>query len=152
MSPTPWRIRASTISRAGRIELMAGQVEIQQGVPLYTGPSRVQLGLRGAARFIRRQPLGAVSVLIIAVLVVVAIFAGHLHTVDPKAFGNDILQKPNGTHWFGTNRNGQDLWSQVLYGARPSLLIGVATVGFGVIGGTILGLLAGYLGGWLDTL
>ncbi|MCL4231199.1 MAG: ABC transporter permease [Dehalococcoidia bacterium] len=107
---------------------------------------------RGGLRFVRRQPLGTFGLLVIVLFTLAAVFADYLRTSDPKAFGDDILTGPNWTHWFGTNRDGQDLWSRVLYGARPSLKVGLATVGIALAGGTILGLLAGYFGGPIDML
>lgn len=130
--------------------MSAGETELVAPV-LPIGPGRTVLTVRGVRGFMRHQPLGAFSVVIIALLVIAAVFAPHLHTSDPTAFGRDVLVSPNATHWFGTNRQGQDLWSRVLYGARPSLLVGTVTVAFGVIGGTVLGIIAGYIGGPLDT-
>jgi len=55
-------------------------------------------------------------------------------------------------HFFGIDRNGRDEYSRVVYGARVSLLVGVATVSFAIVLGTLLGSIAGYAGGWLDNL
>ncbi len=129
---------------------MASQVSAQESLPLGVVARRPRLRLSAARRFARRQPLGAAGAAFIVLLVLAAIFVGQLHTSDPRAFGGDVLTGPSRAHWFGTNRNGQDLWSRVLYGARPSLFVGTATVAFGVVGGTLLGLLAGYFGGVLD--
>lgn len=118
------------------------------------GTTRVSIpGLARLKRFARRQPLGAISLVAIMLLLFAAIFAdsGLLRTTDPKEFGSDILVSPGADHWFGTNRNGQDLYSRVVYGARPSLMVGMGTVLISVIGGTVLGLLAGYLGRVVDT-
>jgi peptide/nickel transport system permease protein len=108
--------------------------------------------LRWAGRFARRQPLGAFGAVVIAALLVAAVFTPYLRTSDPQAFGNAILERPSGDHWFGTNRKGQDMWSRVLYATRPALAVGVATVTFGVVGGTLLALVAGYFGGRIDML
>jgi peptide/nickel transport system permease protein len=59
---------------------------------------------------------------------------------------------PNGRFWFGADRAGRDLFVRVLYGARTSLLVGVVATGFAVSVGVILGMIAGYYGGWRDTL
>lgn len=126
--------------------------EAQAGV--LAGPvSRPTFGLGRLKRFARRQPLGTASAVVIGLLVFAAVFADapFMRTTDPKEFGSNILVPPSGEHWFGTNRNGQDLYSRVVYGARPSLMVGMATVLISVVGGTVLGLLAGYLGGVVDT-
>ncbi|MCC6381430.1 MAG: ABC transporter permease [Dehalococcoidia bacterium] len=106
---------------------------------------------RWTTRFIRTQPLGTLGFVIILLIVFGAIFADYLHTSDPTEFGNDILAEPGADHFFGTNREGQDVWSRVLYGARPALQIGVGTVLLSVVLGGVLALLAGFVGGTVDT-
>jgi len=103
-------------------------------------------------RFIRTQPLGAVSALVIFLVVGAAIFAPLLNTTDPTKFGTSILAHPGADHWFGTNRDGRDMYSRVLYGGRVSLMIGFATVSLSMVGGTLLALIAGYIGGAVDVL
>ncbi len=114
------------------------------------GPSMISRRWRGARHFVRRQPLGALGIFIIVVLVTLAVFAPLLTDVSPTDIGDDVLVEPSADHWFGTNRAAQDMWTRVIYGGRPSLTVGLAVVLIGVIGGTVMGLLAGYLGGWVD--
>ena len=114
------------------------------------GPSTFSRAWNRSKRFVRRQPLGTAGVFVILILIIMAVFAPWLNTVDPKMFGEDVLVGPNSDHWFGTNRDAQDMWSRVIYGARPSLAVGLSVVGIALIGGTILALLAGYLSGWVD--
>jgi peptide/nickel transport system permease protein len=59
---------------------------------------------------------------------------------------------PNEQFWFGADRSGRDLFVRVLYGARTSLIVGVVATGFAVVVGVTMGLIAGYFGGWRDTL
>jgi peptide/nickel transport system permease protein len=63
-----------------------------------------------------------------------------------------VLELPSRAHWLGTDENGCDLFSQMLYGARLAAGIALAVVGICLSIGTLLGVLAGYLGGWVDEL
>lgn len=111
-----------------------------------SGRSWARLG-----RLAKRQPLGAFGALVLVVVVVMAAAAPLLRTSDPTFIGAaPVLRGPSGEYWFGTNREGQDVWSRVLYGARPTLIVSTLALVFGLGGGMILGLLAGYLRGWVD--
>jgi ABC-type dipeptide/oligopeptide/nickel transport system permease subunit len=88
-------------------------------------------------------------------MLIVLLFAGLLAPViapySPSAI--DLvgkLQPPSSAHWFGTDHLGRDLLSRILYGARISVLLGVISVGIGLIGGLPIGIVAGYLGGRTD--
>ena len=59
---------------------------------------------------------------------------------------------PNGAFWFGADASGRDVFVRVVYGARISLLVGVIATGISLVVGTVLGVIAGYRGGWVDTL
>lgn len=118
--------------------------------PSASAPARNRLIDLG--RFVRREPLGAVGVVLILVVVVSAIAAPLLTSRDPQAFSRDILKAPSATHFFGTTREGKDVYARVLYGARVSLRVGLATVIISVLGGTMLALLAGTLRGVIDVL
>lgn len=111
-------------------------------------PPRLWNGIR---RFARRQPVGFTALLFIIFITLLAIFADAMRTSSPQAINpRQILQGPSWAHWFGTNRQGNDVWSRVVYGARPSLIIGATTVAIGLGGGTALGLITGYFRGWID--
>jgi ABC-type dipeptide/oligopeptide/nickel transport system permease subunit len=125
----------------------SASLALDGGVP---AGQRIRRLRSNATRFVRRQPLGAAGLLVIVVIGFCAIFAPVLNTSDPERITGDVLLSPGGDHWFGTNRNGVDMWSRVLYGARPSLIIGIVAVIAGLGGGVIIGLASGYLGGFLD--
>jgi peptide/nickel transport system permease protein len=61
-----------------------------------------------------------------------------------------VLLPPSGSHWFGTDELGRDVFSRMVYGARVSLKVGFVAVGIATLIGTALGLVAGYYGGWRD--
>ena len=105
----------------------------------------------GVWRFVRQQRLGTIGAVLIILIVFGSVAAPVLHTSDPEGFGvTPLLEGPSGSHFFGTNREGRDVWSRVLYGGRVSLKIGLATVLVAALGGTALALVAGYLGGLVD--
>ena len=101
----------------------------------------------------RREPAGALGVLLIVIIAFGSGAAPLLRTTNPQtleAFTPNVLVGPSSEFFFGTDRQGKDVWSSVLYGGRISLKIGVATVLVGTVGGTFLALVAGFLGGVVD--
>ena len=104
-------------------------------------------------RFLRNNPLALLGIVIFLAWILISIFAPAIAPYAPLQ--QDIvnrLQGPNGTHWFGTDQLGRDVFSRVLYGGRLSLPAGVSVVIVAGIIGTIIGALAGYIGGWFDEL
>ncbi len=96
--------------------------------------------------------MGRIGVILIALVLIAALFAPHLGTVDPQATGNreDILNAPSTRHWLGTDDLGRDVWSQIIFGSRVSLAIGLITALVTVVTGTLIGLIAGYYGGIIE--
>ena len=117
------------------------------------------VGGRSATRWwferLRSSPTGITGALIVAVFVATAVFAPVIATHDPNQ-GNLMMRfqppawlQPEFTgHLLGTDQLGRDLFSRIIYGARVSLIVGVATAAIAAFVGVILGLLSGYLGGW----
>jgi len=115
-----------------------------------------------------RQRSAVVGLAILTLLVFVAVFAPFIATHDPDGRLLGVEQgvaqraapcihilgcpadKPQ--HLLGTDGNFRDVFSRVIFGARTSLAIGFAAIGFAIIVGTAIGSLAGYVGGWLDNL
>ncbi|HEU5013188.1 MAG TPA: nickel transporter permease [Roseiflexaceae bacterium] len=98
-----------------------------------------------------RQPAVLVGFLIFALFVLLAVFAPLISPYDP--LGQNVvdgLKPPSAQYLFGTDKLGRDIFSRVLYGARLSLLSGVSVVLLAGSVGTLVGLLAGYLGSWAD--
>ncbi len=99
-----------------------------------------------------RHPTGVLGLIIISFLVVVSLLAPILKPYDPSR-DRDLrarLAPPSAERWFGADELGRDLFTRVLHGGRISLRVGLIAVTFAVVTGTILGLLAGYVGGWVD--
>ncbi len=118
-------------------------------------------------RFVRLQPGGAIGIVIIMVIGLAAAFAPYINTAGEGERGirsvwrddgreisgvNFVLQPPGPDWWLGTNRTGQDLWSRVVYGARPALMIGIGAVGVAIVVATSLSLAMGFLQGVVDGL
>jgi peptide/nickel transport system permease protein len=101
---------------------------------------------------VKHQPLAAVGAALLAAFVVCAIFAPWLAPQDPAQL--DLagrLMGPSWAHWFGTDELGRDILSRTLFGARISLIVAVSVVGISLVVGLIAGGLAGFYGGWTDT-
>ena len=107
-----------------------------------------------AALALRRfygRPAAVGGLLVIVLLVAVAVFAPLVAPYDPIATSWSLVRKaPSAAHWMGTDENGRDVLSRVLFGARASLLAGVVSVCIAAGIGVPVGLLAGFAGGWVD--
>ena len=131
------------------------------------GPAPAPSRLRSAwdsdvAYSFRRSPVAMVAAFVTALLVLAAVFAPLIAPHDP--FDPATLDLMNGfsrpmepnaftgeTFWLGTDDQGRDVFSTILYGLRISLFVGVAAVAFAMALGVTLGLVAGYVGGWTGT-
>jgi peptide/nickel transport system permease protein len=106
-----------------------------------------------AAAFSRNR-MAVAGLAVVLVLCLVALAAPLLVPFDPVRPGDLLTERmvgPSSTHLMGTDRTARDVLSRLLYGARISLGIGVFAVAISVTVGTLLGAVAGYLGGWVDS-
>ena len=101
---------------------------------------------------ILRSPVGAASAVGIVVLVFSAIFASVIAPYDPIAISLDKFQSPNFQHPMGTDNVGRDVFSRVIHGSRISLYVAFLAVTFGTLVGCAVGLISGFVGGWVDLL
>lgn len=95
--------------------------------------------------------LALAGTILVAFFVLLAIFAPFIapYGLNEQIMANR-LQPPSGEHWFGTDDFGRDIFSRVVYGARISLWVGFLSVLGSMIVGTLLGVIAGYFGKWID--
>lgn len=102
---------------------------------------------------LKRNKRAMAGLIFIIVLVLLAIFADFVapYGMNQQNLSN-ALQFPNGTHIMGTDDLGRDVFSRIIYGTRISLTIGVSAVMFALTIGGMMGLLAGYFKGWVDTI
>lgn len=101
----------------------------------------------------RRKPLGAIGAVVLASLVLVAVFASAIAPYDPQRFLIGArLQAPSWAHPMGTDAQSRDVLSRVIYGARLSLQVASLSVALAIVLGTTIGLISGYAGGKVDML
>jgi peptide/nickel transport system permease protein len=97
-----------------------------------------------------RNRLGMAGAIMILVAVLVAVAAPLIAPYDPSSQAASRLLPPSADHPMGTDELGRDTASRIIFGARVSLQVGILAVGIGLILGGVIGLLAGFYGGWLD--
>ncbi len=99
---------------------------------------------------LRRHPTAIAGGVVLLVMILIAILAPWLGTVDPQAVAPvKRLKQPGAQFWFGSDMMGRDVYSRVLYGARVSLTIGIAVALFSTLVGLAIGLVTGYVR-WMD--
>jgi peptide/nickel transport system permease protein len=105
---------------------------------------------RRLAQAFRRHPTAIAGGAVLLAMVLIAVFAPWLGTVDPQAVApSRRLMHPSAEFWFGSDMLGRDVYSRVLFGARVSLVVGIAVAIFSTLAGLAIGLVTGYLR-WID--
>jgi peptide/nickel transport system permease protein len=104
-------------------------------------------------RLLLSNPVTAISAAVLLAVVFIAIAA---QWITPFGINDidvpDALQGPSGSHWFGTDELGRDVLSRVLVAVQASLRVAVVSVAFAAVIGVTIGVVAGYRGGWMDTI
>ncbi len=104
-----------------------------------------------AWRRLRRRPAAMVGLAVVLLFTLMALLAPWLGLQDPIATSWGAIRKaPSAAHWFGTDEIGRDVFARVVWGTQASLLAGVVSVSISLLIGVPLGLLAGFVGGWVD--
>jgi peptide/nickel transport system permease protein len=107
---------------------------------------------RGVVGFLRRHPTVAVGGALLMLMLLMAVFAPYLGTVDPTALAPARRTRPpSAEHWFGTDMLGRDLYSRVVYGARVSLTVGFSVAALASLVGLAIGLFSGFVR-WVDAI
>lgn len=115
-------------------------------------------GLRSMLAIARRDPYAIAGLTIYLVFAIVAIFASQIATHDPleilfRANGRVATNMaPDARFWLGTTNLGRDIFSQLVWGARSAMIVGLSAAVVVVAIGTLVGLVSGYFGGWIDSL
>jgi peptide/nickel transport system permease protein len=123
--------------------------------PLLTSAQTKPLGLPGVlhtlAVFSRKYPVGMVAALLLGVIVLLAILAPVVAPYDPNfQHFADLQQAPSSLYWLGTDYEGRDILSRLIYGGRVSLKVSVLAVLLGTVVGSAWGIASAYLGGKMD--
>lgn len=106
-----------------------------------------------AWRQLKKNPIFWVSVVLILIFVVMAAVPQLFTQTDPaEAILKNARERPNANAWFGRDIQGYDIYARTVYGARASILVGVFATLSTVVIGALLGVIAGFYGGWGDTL
>ncbi len=120
-------------------------------------PSMEDSGFKKAVKLLFKSPMGVIGFTILVIVLFASLGAGFLSPYDPnKIVMQEMLLPPawceggSMAHFLGTDSLGRDLLTRCMYGARVSLLVGVCSVIVAGAIGTVLGLVAGYFGGWAD--
>lgn len=106
--------------------------------------------LSSVRKMVMASPLNMIAALLLALIVLSALFAPWVVPHDPVRLTPSMrLKPPSEINWLGTDAYGRDLFSRIIYGGRISLVVGLASAIFAVLFGLLLGLLAGYVR-WID--
>ena len=99
----------------------------------------------------RRWRLLAIGGALVGLVVICALFADYVAPYSPYDLDVSVmLQEPSAAHWLGTDEVGRDVLSRAIFAARISVQVALVAVGVGLMGGTIIGIVAAYFGGWID--
>ncbi|MBX3069353.1 MAG: ABC transporter permease [Thermomicrobiales bacterium] len=102
-------------------------------------------------RALLRNPIGVIGLIIVVATVFIAVFAPAIAPYSPSAIAFQRLQPPSMDHLMGTDEQGRDTFSRIVYGSRVSLQVGIIAVLIALVVGGFLGVIAGYFGGRLDS-
>ena len=132
----------------------APEARVGDALAAETGAAVVREGslYADAWRQLRRRPIFIIAALIIIVLITMAVWPSLFTNADPRNCPLvDSLLRPSGEHWFGTDLQGCDYYAKTIYGARVSISIGVLVTVVATTLALVLGSMAGFYGGLVDT-
>ena len=112
--------------------------------------SRPRRGLRYFARRFSRDRRAMVGLVIVVLFSLAALLGDLASPYDAQAQNYELLEPPSFAHPLGTDNVGRDLLSRIIVGARISMVVGISTVALAAAVGIVLGVAAGYYGGWVD--
>jgi peptide/nickel transport system permease protein len=138
-------LSATTLNTAAAPASVAAAAPLPDVLP----PVKPKKGFIG---FLRRNPTIAIGGGLLLVMLLIAIFAPLLWTVDPTALAPARrTREPSAEYWFGSDMLGRDVYSRVMYGARVSLLVGFSVAFFSSVIGLAIGMVSGFVR-WADSI
>jgi ABC-type dipeptide/oligopeptide/nickel transport system permease subunit len=142
-----------TTSKPPTEEVLAPDIAAPEVVPAQAPKQGKPSSLWSDAwKELRRKPSFIISMAIVILMMVMAAFPTLFTSVDPRDCNLlDALQPPSAEHWFGFDLQGCDYYSRTIHGARNSITIGLVVTFFATVIAVSLGSLAGYKGGWIDS-
>lgn len=150
-SPSPEERNRDVMTSTSAMQASAGTIATASVVAVPVTDTGVVAGrLRDTWRMMTRNPKVAVGLGIVVFFLLVAIFGPLLVRTPPYAFSSDTLVPPSSTHWLGTTQTGQDVFTQVIDGARVSMFVGFIAGILSTLISITFGLTAGYFGGTVD--
>ena len=120
------------------------------GAGALEAPGQVEVSERSVRELLLGTWKGRFGLTVLGIFVFTAIFGEAIAPDDPDASSLDVLAAPSSDHWLGTTEQGSDVLSQVLTGARVSIVVGFAAAIISAVLGSAVGLASGYFGGWTD--
>lgn len=133
---------------------MATDAKVLETYALRPEVTRLERIRRNVASFIRHKPLGTFGAVVVILLILMAAFPQAFTFGKNPDIGvlSERFQGPSASHWFGTDQQGRDLYTRIVYGARNSILIGFGVVAISSSAALVLGVVSGYFGGKFDIL
>ncbi|WP_227395765.1 oligopeptide ABC transporter permease [Jeotgalibacillus aurantiacus] len=105
-----------------------------------------------ARRKFLRNKLAMISSFFLLTVIIISFLAPYITTADiSKVNISQMSLEPSGEHWLGTDKSGRDIFTRILYGGRVSLLVGMSCTALVILFGTIVGAIAGFYGGFVDS-
>jgi peptide/nickel transport system permease protein len=132
---------------------MSLNTELQKTTPtIFKKPKRRWVDRMGFLTPFFKNGKALTGLIIFILFILIAIFANVIAPYDPKASNFDMALSPNASHWLGTTNTGQDIFSQFIIGARTTIIVGFGAGIIATVLGLLFGVLAGYRGGWVDSI
>lgn len=101
---------------------------------------------------VKKRPGMILGLTVLVLFVLVGVFAPLIAPMDPLEISSNRRAAPSGEHWLGTDELGRDILSRIIYGARVSLRVGLVAISIALGFGSVLGMVAGFAGGWIDSI